>query len=249
MTTDQPRTPAGSPAGGQFGEKPCGAEGALALPAADAVPQHRWSDDERVLLAIREDTDAATLTALVKDPATSDDARRAVARREDASDEALSHLASASDVWTREKVAENRSATAPVLDLLARDESWAVREAVVMNPNTPQSALDHLAATEGDTLARFALAARSDLSRTAFEQLAKAQGDWGVAEAVAQNRAVPADIAAKLAGHPKWQVRYAAASNPQTPADVRKKLESDPNERVALHALGWRLGKEQEAGR
>ena len=118
-----------------------------------------------------------------------------------ASPEMIEELAEDEDFEVRQEVAEHPNTPAEVLRKLAEDENWEVRREVARNPRTPAEV---------------------------FMKLAE-DGDKYVKEAVTNNPNTPVEALRKLAGDGDKYVREGVAKNPRTPVEVLRKLAEDEN--------------------
>ena len=147
-----------------------------------------------------------------------------------ASPEMVEELAEDEDFEVRQEVSKNPNAPAEVLRKLAEDEDWLVRKEVAEHPGTPAEALRKLAEDE-DVDVRADVA---DNPSTPIEILRKLAGDKNhtVRYRVADNPNIPVDILRKLAEDGDVDVRIAVVNNPKTPIEVLKKLAEDEDWRV-----------------
>jgi hypothetical protein len=107
------------------------------------------------------------------------------------------------------------SKSTDILELLSRDSSGDVREAVADNPKTPASTLVALA---GDTVSsvRMAVAANTKTPETSLAELASDRINyvrWGVAH----NESTPPAVLKNLTKDPDKHVSDEAKQNPHTP--------------------------------
>ena len=97
------------------------------------------------------------------------------------------------------------NASPELLEKLAEDEDWEVRETVARNPKTPVDILRKLALDE----------------------------DEHVRQSVAINPNTTADILKKQAEDEDWVARETVAMNPKTPDDILRKLALDEDKHVS----------------
>jgi len=134
---------------------------------------------------------------------------------------------------TQLKVAWN-STRPDELRALAQTEHVGVLPAVLANPNTPADVVDNLIATLDDSILWDAI----QYEHPSPELLTKlsTHKERSVREAVAENKATPADVLAKLAKDKSVFVVRAVALNRSTPDAVLKKLEKYPDAFVRDYA-------------
>jgi len=111
----------------------------------------------------------------------------------------------------RGQAAGNPNTPPDVLQKLARDPEWSVREAVASNHSSPPKAFTWLLKHDGHTH-----------------------------DCIAQNPACPPRILYKLAKNANWMIRGAVINNPNTPQDLLRRLAQDSVADVA-HAAQHQL--------
>ena len=142
-----------------------------------------------------------------------------------ASPEMIEELAEDEDFEVRQEVSKNPNAPAEVLRKLAEDEDVWVRKEVAKNPGTPAEALRKLAEDKNDDV-RWKVSKNPNAPAEALKKLAEDE-DVDVRADVADNPSTPIEILRKLAGDKNHTVRYRVADNPNIPVDILRKLAED----------------------
>ena len=146
------------------------------------------------------------------------------------SPEMLEELADNKYWEVRESVAENRSTPAEVLRKLAEDKNLKVRMRVAENPSTPVEILKKLAEDENLTV-RCRVAYNPSTPIEILKKFADNE-DVFVRYGIAMNPSIPAEVLMKLADDKVWEVRQGVAMNPNIPAEILRKLAEDKNWKV-----------------
>lgn len=163
--------------------------------------------------------------------------RMEVAQRENLRPTMLEKLANDPHYRVRETLAANRTVPVAILKQLADDEDSSVRIKVAYNPNTPIKVLLHMVRHNPyDTFARQALAHRRDATPQILEELSHEEDQY-VLKALADNPNTPPAVLTTLAKHHDWEIRLRVCSNPNTPIPVLAILAKDRSSiQVRRHA-------------
>ena len=141
----------------------------------------------------------------------------------------------------RRVAAENNRTPPEVLDRLAEDGEWVVRNRIASNPNTQAETITRMFKTPYSRLEIASLGAHPN----APEELLCAcvdSADWRVRRNVAKNPNAPPDALARLAEDRHQMVRQQAAMNSSTPPEALAKLAEDEDRNVR-----WRVAENPSA--
>ena len=130
----------------------------------------------------------------------------------------LRHLTQSSGLYGcgELRAAQNRTATAGLLDELSRRRDWQTRDTVASHPNVSPRTLKRLGGDESE-LVRCTAARAPNVPVSALEALATDGEVWVRANA-ASNRSLPLGLLQTLLGDRQAAVRAAAVANPSLPA-------------------------------
>jgi hypothetical protein len=135
------------------------------------------------------------------------------------------------DLERRIDVALNPNTPADILEKLADDSDWHVRNAVASNRSTPADILKKLS-EDSKEYVREAVAWNRSTPAVILERLSE-DDYWPVREAVASNRSTPADILERLTKDSYFTVKSAAFYNP-----IRKKPK-DSNPETSKYCIDY----------
>ncbi len=132
-------------------------------------------------------------------------------------------------IFSVSSVASNPNCTVTMLEVLAKDARWEVREAVVENPTTPAYLRNAMASDDNhDVRARVAIhtADQEVLARLSQDP------DGLVRMYTSQNPACAIDLMSQLAMDKEWAIRAGVACNRNCPAALLSILANDSDARV-----------------
>jgi hypothetical protein len=127
----------------------------------------------------------------------------------------------------KKDLAKNTNTPPEVLDCLAGDENWYVRDLVARNPNTHPKTLTRLANDE-ENWVRYWVARNPNTHPKTLTRLA-GDKDVGVRTDVAQNPNTPPETLDRLSYEESQPVRYDVAQNPNTTPETLDRLADDKN--------------------
>jgi len=223
-----------------------------------------WEKAERLG---KESTDLAILEILVQSP--NSDLRRAVALhpatperlisvlREDSNDSVQSGIRERDlpESWKPldedERVSALTADDVPesVLGILARSNSWTIREAVARNQATPVTILQELS---GDDDSDVSAAAKKALNQKCLPEDWQQLDESDLVERLKTSPDVSAEILRALSSSDDWAVRQAVAWHDNSPADVVEVLAKDDDSDVREATLErclpqtWRVMSQYE---
>ena len=223
-----------------------------------------WEKAERLG---KESTDLSILEILVQSP--NSDVRRAVALhpatperlisvlREDSNDSVQSGIRERAlpEPWKSLEEDERLSALTAddvpetVLGILARSNSWTIREAVARNRATPVTILQELSCDDDSDVSS---AAKKALNQKFLPEDWQQLDESDLVERLKTSPDVSAEILRALSGSDGWVVRQAVAWHDNTPADVVEVLAKDDDSDVSQATLerclphAWRFMSQDE---
>lgn len=146
--------------------------------------------------------------------------------------EVLNLLSKDSSHYVRNAVAKNMHTPSEILTILAKDDNAEVRATVALNINTPPEVLANLAKDDNYLVVTSALK-NPNAPTSVLESISK-EGDFFVLKDVAQNLSTPVEVLRALAKNENDSVRHDVAKNPNTPTSVLTILSKDSEYYVRL---------------
>jgi HEAT repeat protein len=134
----------------------------------------------------------------------------------------------------RASLGRNEKSAVDILEMLANDSNWAVREAVAQNTSTPPEVLAVLASDNNYRV-------RSHVpgnKNTPSEVLAAFARDGEFLENIAGNPSTPVETLAKLSNSSDKYTRSSVAQNPQSSIEILSKFVYDEDEFVRESLAG-----------